>query len=128
MSNILIYLYGDFYHSDQSEEESIPSFATQIEGLLSQIRDRFPDKLPHQEEQRLLKDNLLHSVSGIVSNFVLQTLTLIICISLKSAERLRKRKSGTSQGSNKSHGGSSHSTPPPRRMSWQNNSNISSIK
>ena len=50
----------DFYCADQSEEESIPSFATQIEGLSSQIRDRFPDKLPCQEEQRLLRDHLFH--------------------------------------------------------------------
>ena len=53
-------LMQDFYHADQVEDESIPSFATQIEGLLSQIWDRFPDKLPHQEEQRLLKDPLFH--------------------------------------------------------------------
>ena len=44
----------------REEEEFIHSFATQIEGLLSQIRDRFPDKLPHPEEQRLLKDCLFH--------------------------------------------------------------------
>ena len=43
-------LMQDFYHADQGEEGSIPSFATQLEGLLSQIRDRFPDKLPHLEE------------------------------------------------------------------------------
>ena len=49
-------LIWDFYHADQDEEEAIPSFATQIEGLLSQIMDRFP----HQEEQRLLKDYLFH--------------------------------------------------------------------
>ena len=34
--------------------------ATRIEGLLSQIRDRFPNQLPHKEEQRLLKDCLFH--------------------------------------------------------------------
>ena len=50
----------DFYHADQGEKDTIPSFATWIEGLLSQIRDRFPDQLPHQEEQRLLKDHLFH--------------------------------------------------------------------
>ena len=50
----------DFYHADQGEEESIPSFATQVEGLLSHIWDRFPDKLTHPEEQRLLKDCLFH--------------------------------------------------------------------
>ena len=50
----------DFYHADQGEEESIPFFATQVEGLLSQIWDKFPDKLTHPEEQRLLKDHLFH--------------------------------------------------------------------
>ena len=50
----------DFYGADQGEDESIPSYATRIEGLLSQIRDKFPDQLPLQEEQRLLKDHLFH--------------------------------------------------------------------
>ena len=36
----------DFYRADQGEDKSIPSYATMIEGLLSQIRDKFPDKLP----------------------------------------------------------------------------------
>ena len=53
-------LMRDFYRADQGEDETIPSFATRIEGLLSQIRDRFPNQLPHQEEQRLLKDCLFH--------------------------------------------------------------------
>ena len=53
-------LMRDFYRADQGEDETIPSFATRIEGLLSQIRDRFPNQLPHQEEQRLLKDHLFH--------------------------------------------------------------------
>ena len=53
-------LMWNFYHVDQGEEGSIPSFATQVEGHLSQIWDRFPDKLTHQEEQRLLKDCLIH--------------------------------------------------------------------
>ena len=39
-------LMRDFYRADQGEEENIPSFATRIEGLLSQIRDRFPNQLP----------------------------------------------------------------------------------
>ena len=53
-------LMRDFYRADQGEDETIPSYATRIEGLLSQIRDKFPDKLPLQEEQRLLKDHLFH--------------------------------------------------------------------
>ena len=35
-------LMRDFYRADQGEEETIPSFATRLEGLLSQIRDKFP--------------------------------------------------------------------------------------
>ena len=53
-------LIWDFYRADQGEEESVPSFATQVEGLLSQIQDKFPGKLAHLEEQRLLKDHLFH--------------------------------------------------------------------
>ena len=53
-------LMRDFYRADQGEDETIPSCATRIEGLLSQIRDKFSDKLPLQEEQRLLKDCLFH--------------------------------------------------------------------
>ena len=53
-------LMQDFYCADQGEEESILSFATQVEGLFSQIWDKFPDKLTHPEEQRLLKDHLFH--------------------------------------------------------------------
>ena len=49
-------LMRDFYCADQGEEESIPSFATRMEGLLSQIRDKFPEKFTHPEEQRLLTD------------------------------------------------------------------------
>ena len=43
-------LMRDFYRADQGEDETIPSYATRIEGLLSQIRDKFPDKLHLQEE------------------------------------------------------------------------------
>ena len=60
----------DFYHADQGEEETIPFFATQIEGLLSQIRERFPDQLPHQEEQRLLKNHLFHGCRNSIRDSV----------------------------------------------------------
>ena len=53
-------LMRDFYRADQGEEESIPSFATWFEGLLSQIHDKFPEKFTPPEEQRLLKDRLFH--------------------------------------------------------------------
>ena len=46
-------LMRDFYRADQGEDETNPY-------LLSQIRDRFPNQLPHQEEQRLLQDCLFH--------------------------------------------------------------------
>ena len=53
-------LMRDFYRADQGGDETILFFTTRIEGILSQIRDRFPSQLPHQEEQRLLKDWLFH--------------------------------------------------------------------
>ena len=53
-------LMRDFYRAEQWEDETIPSYATRIEGLLSHIRDRFPDQLPLQEDQRLLKNHLFH--------------------------------------------------------------------
>ena len=53
-------LMRDFYRVDEGEDETIPSFATCIEGLLSQIRDRFTNQLSFQEEQWLLKDHLFH--------------------------------------------------------------------
>ena len=43
-------LMWDFYRADQGEEESIPSFATRVEGLLSQVREKFPEKLTPPEE------------------------------------------------------------------------------
>ena len=53
-------LMRDFYRADQNEEESIPSFAIRMEGLLSQIRDKFPEKFTTSEEQKLLKDRLFY--------------------------------------------------------------------
>ena len=53
-------LMWDFTMQSRGEEESIPSFATWVEGLLSQIRDKFLEKLTPPEEQGLLKDCLFH--------------------------------------------------------------------
>ena len=53
-------LMRDFYCADQGAEQSIPSFATWVEGLLSQIHDKYLEKLTSPEEQRLLKDRLFH--------------------------------------------------------------------
>ena len=63
-------LMRDFYHADQGEEESIPSFATRMEGLLSQIQDKYPDKFTHLEEQRLLKDRLFHGCKKSIRDSV----------------------------------------------------------
>ena len=51
---------GDFYHTDQGEVETVTSFATCIEGLLSYVRDKFPNQIPLAKEQELLKDILFH--------------------------------------------------------------------
>ena len=53
-------LMGDFYRPDQGEKETITSFATRIEGLLSHVRDKFPNQIPLSKEQELLKDRLSH--------------------------------------------------------------------
>ena len=63
-------LMRDFYRADQGEEESIPSFATRMEGLLSQIRDKYMEKFTHLEEQRLLKDWLFHGCKKIIRDSV----------------------------------------------------------
>ena len=53
-------LMGDFYHANQGEEETVTSFATHIEGLLSYVRDKYPQQIPQAKEQQLLKDRLFH--------------------------------------------------------------------
>ena len=53
-------LMGDFYRASQGEEESVTSFATHIEGLLSNVRDKYPQQIPQAKEQQLLKDRLFH--------------------------------------------------------------------
>ena len=63
-------LMRDFYRADQEEEESIPSFATRVEGLLSQIHDKYPEKLTYPEEQRLLKDRLFHGCKKSIQDSV----------------------------------------------------------
>ena len=47
---------GKFYRTDQGMEETVTSFATRIEGLLSHARDKFPNQTPLSKEQELLKD------------------------------------------------------------------------
>ena len=59
-SIIKIILMGDFYCANQGEEETVTSFATCIEGLLSYVRDKYPQQIPQAKEQQLLKDRLFH--------------------------------------------------------------------
>ena len=51
---------GDLYRAGQGGEETVTSFATRIEGLLSQVRDKFPNQIPLSKEQKLIKDRLFH--------------------------------------------------------------------
>ena len=53
-------LMGDFYRANQGEEETVTSFATHVEGLLSCVRDKYPQQIPQDKEQQLLKDRLFH--------------------------------------------------------------------
>ena len=53
-------LMGDFYRASQGEKESVTSFATCIEGLLSNVRDKYPHQIPQTKEQQLLKDRLFY--------------------------------------------------------------------
>ena len=121
----------DFCHTDQVEEESIPSFATQIEGILSQTRDRFPDKLPHQGEQRLLRDHLFHGCKKSIQDSIKFCFTdpcldymhfLRECRKAEEEGKVGQAKAGTKVKV------AAATVLPLRRMSWLNNSNISSIK
>ena len=53
-------LMGDFYRASQGEEESVTSFATHIEGLLYNARDKYLQQIPQAKEQQLLKDRLFY--------------------------------------------------------------------
>ena len=72
---------GDFYRASQGEEESVTSFATCIEGLLSNVRDKYPQQIPQAKEQQLLKDRLFYGCqrgSEIVSSIDMLTQQLTI--------------------------------------------------
>ena len=74
-------LMGDFYRASQGEEESVTSFATCIEGLLSNVRDKYPQQIPQAKEQQLLKDRLFYGCqrgSEIVSSIDMLTQQLTI--------------------------------------------------
>ena len=63
-------LMGDFYCTDQREDEIVTSFATHIEGLLSYVRDKFPKQIPLAKEQQLLKDRLFHGCQKSIRDSV----------------------------------------------------------
>ena len=63
-------LMGDFYCTDQGEDETVTSFATCIEGLLSYVRDKFPIQIPLVKEQQLLKDRLFHGCQKSIRDSV----------------------------------------------------------
>ena len=63
-------LMGYFYCADQGEDETVTSFATHIEGLLSYMRDKFPNQIPLAKEQELLKDRLFHGCQKSIRDSV----------------------------------------------------------
>ena len=55
-------LVQNFYKVMQINHEKVPSFATQLEGTLNQIRLQCPGRITYWEMQQHLKDHLLHWV------------------------------------------------------------------
>ena len=113
-------LMRDFYQADQGEEATIPSFATRIEGLLSQIRDRFPDQLPQQEEERLLKDHLFHGSRKSIRDSVKYCFADASLDYMHFLEDCRKSeeegKAGQAKAAPKAKAAAA-TVPPPSRMS-----------
>ena len=61
---------GDFYCADQGEDGTVTSFATCIEGLLSYVRDKFPNQIPLTKEQELLRDRLFYGCQKSIRDSV----------------------------------------------------------
>ena len=125
-------LMQDFYHADQGEEESIPSFATWVEGLLSQIHDKFPEKLTHPEEQRLHKDCLFHGCKKSIRDSVKYCFVDPHIDYMHFLEECRKAEDEDKLDKlNQTHQKPRSQLPqyhPPGRMSWLSSSGISSTK
>ena len=126
-------LMWNLYHADQGEEESIPSFTTQIEGLLSHIRDRFLDKLPHPEEQRLLKDLLFHGCKKNIWDSVKYCFADPHIDYMHFLEECRKAEDEDKVGQQTKTGTTKAKVAaaqyhPPGKMSLLSNSSISSMK
>ena len=60
----------DFYEAEQEEEESIPSSANKIGGLLSKVREKFPNQVLIQKEQELLRHRLFHGCRKSIKDSV----------------------------------------------------------
>ena len=103
------------FSKQMRQEGTIPSFATRIEKLLSQIRDRFPDQLPQQEEQRFLKDCLFHGSRKSIRDSVKYCFADATLDYMHFMEECMKSEEEGKAGQTKA--SSSHSTPPPSRMS-----------
>ena len=121
----------DFYRADQGEDRTIPSFATQIEGLLSQIRDRFLNHLPLNEEQRLLKDHLFHRSQKSIRDSLKYCFADASIDYMQFLEECRKAEEEGNMGQAKAKvkvKATAATLPPKKVMSCQDNSDISNIK
>ena len=83
----------DFYCADQAEDESIPSFATWIEGFLSQISEMWM-WMPHFKSQGAVPSGeCLNSSSWLERHSPTVQLTVDIESKEKEAELLAEQKS-----------------------------------
>ena len=123
-------LMRDFYRTDQGEDETIPFYATRIEGLLSQIRDKFPDKLPLQEEQSLLKDCLFHGSRKSIRDSWKYCFADASIDYMQFLEECQKsEEEGKARAPVKAKVRAADTTLPlVRKMGCQNNSSINSMK
>ena len=125
-------LMRDFYHADQGEEESIPSFATQVKGLLSKICDKFLEKLTPPEEQRLLKDHLFHGCKKSIRDSVKYCFADPRMDYMHFLEECRKAEDEDKVGQTKSNPQKPRwqlpQYHPPGRMSWLSSSGTSSTR
>ena len=124
-------LMRDFYKADKGEDETIPSFTTHIEGLLSQIRDRFPNQLPLMEEKRLLKDCLFHGSQIKIRDSLKYCFADAQVDYVQFLEECRKAEEEGKAGQGKAKvklKAAAAILPPQSIMSCQDNSNVNHIK
>ena len=126
-------LMRDFYRAEQWEDETIPSYATRIEGLLSHIRDKFPDQLPLQEDQRLLKNHLFHGSRKSIRDSLKYRFADAFIDYMQFLEECRKSeeegKDGQARAPAKTKVRAAATTlPPTRKKGCQNNISINNIK